>query len=208
MIRKISRVAAALCGLLVFVSCQAVFTYSPVTFLERDLANLSPGQQAERAESVLVSGSAEEIAEAYDAVVALIAAGDATAETGLLAADLAFAASGINDVVADLLSDPDLLTSATSDDISEILGALDLDLIDAGAAFVTSAAAVEGAEISDSQYIIAGAALMMSAAEDAGGFEIFETEPSSGDPGFDDFTAAMEFLSAAGIEDFGELLSF
>ena len=80
--------------------------------------------------------------------------------------------------------------------------------IEAMAKAVAEGAAAEGAEISDSQYIIAGATLMMSAAEDAGGFEIFETEPSSGDPGFDDFTAAMEFLSAAGIEDFGELLSF
>ena len=199
---------AALCGLLVFVSCQAVFTYSPVVFLERDLANLSDEQQVERAEDVLVSGDSQAIADAYTAIAAQIDAGDTTPELSLLAADLAFAASGINDVVANVLGDPEVLSSATAEDVETLLEDLDLSLIDAGADYVRSASEVEGAEISDTQYIIAGATLMMSAADEAGGFEIFETEPSEGDAGYDEFTEAMDFLSAAGIEDFSDLLTF
>ena len=199
---------AALCGFLVFISCQAVFTYSPVVFMERSLANLSDEQQVERAEDVLVSGDAGAIADAYTAIAAQIEAGDATPELSLLAADLAFAASGINDVVANVLGDAELLSSATADDVETLLADLDLSMIDAGADYVRSASEVEGAVISDTQYIIAGATLMMSAAEEAGGFEIFETEPAVGDAGYDDFTDAMEFLSAAGIEDFSDLLTF
>ena len=203
-------VACLITGLTVFAfaSCQAMFTYSPVAFLQRDTASLSTEQKVERAKDVLVSGSAEEVTEAYEAVAAIVAAGDDSAETNLLAADLAFASSGISDFVSEVLEDPEAIFSSSTEDLTEIFESLDTDLISAGASYVQTASADEDADISDTQYVIAGAALVASAAEEAGGFDIFEDPPDEGEAGYEAYSDATEFFSEAGIEDIQDLFTF
>ncbi len=204
---RIASVGVALCGLLVLTSCEAVFTYSPVAFLERDMASLPDERKLERAEEILVSGSTEEILDAYDEVVTIIAAGGDTAENNLLAAELAFAGSGVTEVFTGIVSDPTIIADAAPEDLEQLFNSLDVDLIEQGASYVQSASNDENAQISDTQYLIAGAALLASVAEQANGFDIIETPPSSGDPGYEDYQDAMSFLSAGGIDDLSDLFS-
>ena len=203
--KQLTSALTALCGVLLLASCQAVFTYSPVEFLERDLAKLSDEQQLDRAEDVLVAGTTEEIIEAYDAVVALIDAGDVSSVTHLLAADLAFAASGIMDVVADVLADTEILSTATAEDIEALFASFDITYVESGAEYIqgvvdAAEAAGEEPDVSSTQYIIAGAVLFMSAVEQADGFE------NAAD--YDEYDDALNFLAAAGIDDIEDLFSF
>jgi len=209
--KKIASAVAALCGgLLTLVSCQAVFTYSPVAFLERDLSSLSDSQKIERASDALESGSTEEIRAAYDAVASIIAAGGAGATTDnmLLAADLAFAGSGLTDVITSVAQNPDLVTSATTEELTTLFESFDADLVTAGATYVQQASADTNATITPSQYQIAGAALLASAAEQSGsGFDIINSPPAEGDAGYQDYQDALSFLELGGLDDLTTLFS-
>ncbi len=195
-------------AVVVFTACQAVFTYSPVSFLQRDVSfeNITDIEQIkDKAREVLVNGSASDMKTAYNAVNDAITAGDDSPDTALLAADLAFGASGVNDVFTEILSDPESLSGATEDEITEMLGDLDFVMISAGATHVQNAVtAIEdgtSGEVTETQYIIAGASLLVSAANDAGGFENLDSLSSSQEPGYDDYEDAKLFLSSGGIDD-------
>ncbi|MBT3273786.1 MAG: hypothetical protein HN368_11555 [Spirochaetales bacterium] len=193
-------------GFLTFSACQAVFTYSPFTFLQRDLASLPAEQQENRARDSLSSGNTSEMAEAYVAVIALLADNDdPDPDLVLLAADLAFGASGITDVFTSILQDPDSLTGAATEELTGLLELLDLDLIAEGAVHVQNAATAD-ADIADTQYIIAAAALLAGAAEKAGSFEDLATLTAV-DDGYDELQDAEAFLEAAGASDLLEMFS-
>ena len=189
--------------LLMLGSCQAIFTYSPLEFLQRDVTTLPAEQQVGRAENALASGDTEEMKGAYDAVAVLLAESPDDPELQLLAADLAFGASGVTEVFTSILQDPEALTESTPEDMLEILDTLDLDLISAGASHIESAVAI-GADVEDPQLILAGASLIASAAEDAGGFEelaaLDENDPADAAV-IEKLETAQEFLEL--VEDEG-----
>ncbi len=182
----------------VFSACQAVFTYSPLSFLQRDLAALPPAQQVTRATDALGSGDPSEMSEAYDIIVGMLESSDDPA-LDLLAADLAFGASGMTDVITSVLQDPESLSGGSTEDLTALLDTLDTDLIAEGVSHVQEAVA-EGGTVSDTQYIVAGAALLASAVEAAGSFEaIVDSVPT--DSWYQDVQDAEAFLAEGGAID-------
>jgi hypothetical protein len=208
--KPLQSIAIIVCGLAALSSCQAVFTYSPLAMLARDPDQLSDDQKVQWASDIINTGSVEELIDAYSEIKALAEAPGALPTTVLLAADLAFASSGIMDVVSDVLADPELISSTTPEELEAVFESLDIETIIEGAAFVQAASTIEGegAEISDTQYIIAGAALLLSAAEEAGDFSVIENPPEDGDAGYDTYQDAVALLAAGGIADLTDLFSF
>ncbi|TFG63763.1 MAG: hypothetical protein E4H36_04800, partial [Spirochaetales bacterium] len=84
------------------VSCQRIFTYSPLSFLQRDPSSLSAQQQVNYAEDILASGTAEDMAAAYALIQALLAADPGNADLQLLAAQLAIGGSGLGSLMTSL----------------------------------------------------------------------------------------------------------
>jgi hypothetical protein len=199
--KKTWRTLIIVCSLAALSACQEVFTYSPVAFLERGAATLSTPQKIEHAMDILIAGTDEQRVDAYVDVAALIVAGDTSAETNLLAADLAFSASGLSDVIFQILQNPDIISSATAADFTSLFEALDANLIAVGAWHIRVAHADVDAVISETQYVVAGAALLMSAVEKAGRFSIIAWPPVIGEAGYDEFLDAIDYLAIAGIDD-------
>ena len=100
MIRRSASILAvtgvALLALL--AGCQAVFTYSPLSFLQRDPANLPPEQQVSWAEQALASGDPQAMAQAYELV-------KDDPDQAYLAASLAAELSGVTQALADAIAD-------------------------------------------------------------------------------------------------------
>ncbi|MQY76202.1 MAG: hypothetical protein GH155_01055 [Spirochaeta sp.] len=82
--------------LLLLAGCQAIFTYSPLSFLQRDPANLPLDQKIAWAENALASGDLEAMATAYDAI---------KDESGVdyLAANLALELSGVPQLLFEVI---------------------------------------------------------------------------------------------------------
>jgi hypothetical protein len=129
------------------------------------------------------------MAEAYEIIEALLDTSD-DPELYLLAADLAFGASGMTEVLTTAIMDLETVTQGTTEDLEAVLEILDVDLIAEGAAHI-QAAVDAGAEVTDTQYIIAGVALFTSAVEKAGGIDQV-------DDGYEEFQEAETFLEAGG----------
>lgn len=188
--------------------CQAVFTYSPFTFLQRDFSDLSTEQKVTHAREVLETGETTEIAAAYEAVDALINPEDPDPELSVLAADLAFGASGVTEVLSGVLEDPEALVSGDPTELEALINELDLELVQEGAEHIRNAAADTevGTTIDDSQYALTGATMVMVAAEEAGGFENL-ADLSPGDAGYDTYQDAEVFLELGNVSDLMGLLS-
>jgi len=185
-----------------FTGCQAVFTYSPFTFLERDLSTRPAVEQVARARDALGSGDSAQMAEAYEAIQVLLETSD-DPELYLLAADLAFGASGMTEVFASALQNLDTITESTPEDLEAVLDSLNVELITEGVSYV-EAAIDAAAEVTDTQYIIAGAALLTSAVEKAGGFDEVGSLVE-GDDGYQELQDAKEYLEAGGASDLLEM---
>ena len=91
------------------------------------------------------------------------------------------------------------ITEGSTEELTAVLEDLDLELIAAGAAHV-QAAEEAGGEVSDTQYVIAGAALLTSAVEKAGGFEEVGLL-TEGDDGYEEFEDAEAYFTAGGATD-------
>ena len=183
---------------LLLAGCQAVFTYSPFSFLQRDISTRPPAEQVARAREALGSGDKDQMADAYEVVVKLLETSD-DPELYLLAADLAFGASGMTEVLTQALQDLDAIGESTPEDLKEVLDLLDLELISEGVAYVREAED-SGAEVSDTQYVIAGVALLTSAVEQAGGFDNVG-DLTEGEDGYQELQDAKAFLEAGGASD-------
>jgi len=109
----------------------------------------------------------------------------------------------MTEVFTSALQDMDTITESTPEDFEEVLKTLKVDLIAEGAAHVQAAVDAD-AEVTDTQYIIAGAALLTSAVEKAGGFEEVG-ELTEGDEGYEELKDAEEFLEAGGATDLLEM---
>ena len=175
-------------GVVVFSTCQAVFTFSPFSSFQRDPANLPPEQQVAWAESVLAAGDASSMAEAYDIIAALLADDPTNPDLNLLAADLAIGGSGLGN----LLNSADF--SSGTESIEASLESLDYSLLDDVAAHV-STASENGGTVTDAQYVNAAAALVMSEANSGGGFDSIDWDnPST------DLQQALDFAELGGVD--------
>jgi hypothetical protein len=135
------RLRACLTGcacLLAFAGCEAIFTASPLSFLQRDPSKLSDEQKISWAEAALASGDEEAMADAY-AAISDLAAGSTDPELTHLAANLALELSGVTEIIDLVLDDLDAITEGTTslnaDFLDDILGSID-------AAYVGDAAAL------------------------------------------------------------------
>jgi len=140
--KNFPRLRACLIGcacLLAFAGCEAIFTASPLSFLQRDPSKLSDEQKITWAEAALASGDEEAMADAY-AAIADLAAGSSDPELTLLAANLALELSGVTEIIDLVLDDLDAITEGTTSldatFLDDILSSIDAAYVgDAGALF-------------------------------------------------------------------------
>lgn len=138
-------------------SCEQMFTYSPLTWAQRDPANLPEAQQVAYAENLLGSGaSKEELAAAYEAI-----ADSSDPEVQYLASQVAFAASGVNEAVEDVLGDFENITTA---EIETILDGLDDTMLENAVTSMDEAEADSSTKttIASQDYLITAAAILLS----------------------------------------------
>jgi hypothetical protein len=153
------RLMIILIALPVFLSltgCEQIFTYSPLTWAQRDPSNLSTSGKISYATSALSSGDAETLKDAYNAIK-----DSDDPEVQYLASKVAVGASGINDAIETALS-----SLASGADPSAIV--VDDLVADMDVAYLRNAgdrlaeAELGGAEISSEDYVTAAAALILS----------------------------------------------
>lgn len=197
--KKLSSVLGVIFLFLLLVSCQQIFTFSPVSWAQRDPANLPDDQKVAYAEGVLSSGDTDAIAEAYEIINDLVSANPDDVELQLLAADLALGGSGIADAIENI--DIDTLGSGS---IEDILTGIDLDLVSASADHVVAAEALDPTAVSEEQYLNTGLILLAQAADEAGGFSALSTITSS-DAGWSTLVQVDDFITKGGgdIADYG-----
>lgn len=184
----------------ILVSCQQVFTYSPLSWAQRDPSTLPPKQKIAYAEGVLSSGDTAAIAKAYNLINDLTIANPNDVELQLLAADLAIGGSGISDVIDNVD-----LTTLDSGSIETILTGIDLGMVSASADHIVAAEALDPSAISPVQYLNTGIILLSKAANEAvGGFSALSTLTSS-DAGWATLVQANSFIISGGgnISDYG-----
>ena len=100
---KILTVVGVFASLLALLSgCQVVFTYSPLSILQRDPAAMSLEQKVTYAADALASGDDAAILGAFNAIQA-DASGSTDGELNLLAAQLAMELSGVPDLLNEVL---------------------------------------------------------------------------------------------------------
>ena len=184
--------ASLLCLVAILSSCENVFTTSPVAFLQRDPAGLSPEQQVEFGKDALASGDAEQMAAAYE----LLKESD-DPRTQLLAAELALGAAGLESAViaaaGDLSGGADAATV-----LEEVLSGFtesDLALMSAAAALIDEAE--DSVTPSPEQYTFAAIGLIAIAIDANGGSTVGLDALGPADPGYDEAEQAKAFLQAA-----------
>jgi hypothetical protein len=195
--RLIELAAGGLLAAALMVSCQAVFTYSPLKGLQRNPANMSPSQQVAYAQNALASGDPAAMKQAYEAIK-----NSTDPSTNLLAGELAFGASGATDALTQALAD--VASGGSLTDVQALLKTVDTNLVAAGAQNIINAEN-GGVAVSDSQYAIASASLAASAASQAGGFSNLASLTSS-DPGYSDLQKAKDLASKISSPDLTSVL--
>ena len=150
--------------------CQAVFTYSPLSFLQRDPSTLSADAQKTYAEDALASGDAEAIAKAYDAIKALLADNPTDPELNLLAAKLGVEVSGVPGLINQIIQgELDLSGPNALSDVSDFINSGSVDpqaMIDAGTYYQ---AAESSGELTSTDYILGSLGILLGAASEASG---------------------------------------
>ena len=169
--------------LLLLAGCEQFFSTNLLSGMRRDPKNLSFDQQVAYAQSALNSGDRDAMGDAYDALSESLEDQDNDdPELNSLAAELAIGASGLNDTV------PDLVDAAVEGDFSnktelgnavnDVLDDVDYDYINEAAGQVEQIQA-NGGEVSEEQYLLVGAGLVMEDAQAAGGVENIDASSPS-----------------------------
>ena len=145
--KKLSIFIGTILFLGILFSCQQIFTYSPVSWAQRDPSKLPLEQKIAYAEEALASGDPTAVEAAYNALK------DSTdPDTLALVSQLAVSASGLDDAIAEVVStmsfDP-----AVIDNIDSTW------LADAEAAML--AADTGGASITPEEYLTIAAAIVV-----------------------------------------------
>ncbi len=147
---------------LVFVlaGCQAIFTYSPLSFLQRDPANLPLDQKITWAENALASGDPEAMATAYAAI---------KDESGVdyLAANLALELSGVPQLLFEVIEGD--IDYSTITDMENFLQQLDSSYVSAAGGHYNDTLANDPGSLTGTDYILGAASLLFQAADLNGG---------------------------------------
>ncbi|MEW5814738.1 MAG: hypothetical protein AB1798_04980 [Spirochaetota bacterium] len=176
--------------ILVFASCQAVFTFSPFSALRRDPSKLPPEQKEAYARDALLSGDPATMTEAYNLVNDLLANDPANPGLNLLAVDLAIGASGLGNLVTAF--NPQAGISSLND----ILTMVDTSML-ANVGDRIETAAAGGAEISSSQYVNAAAAIVITTAANLpNGFDDIVWTGDTVDP---QIQTAVDYAALGGV---------
>ena len=155
--RILINVILVLLLLLLLAGCQAIFTYSPLSFLQRDPANLPLDQKITWAENALASGDPEAMATAYDAI---------KDESGVdyLAANLALELSGVPQLLFEVMEGDIAIDSTT--DLDTFLGQVDEDYIVAAGGHYKDTLANDPDSLTGTDYILGAASLLFKASKD------------------------------------------
>jgi len=192
---------------IITVSCEQIFTYSPVTFAQRDPANLPDSQKVSYAQNILGSGaSQEDLAAAYEAI-----ADSSDPEVQLLASQVAVAASGINEMVSDILENLDTFGDAgqTIDDyLAEIDDAMLANAITSMDAANADSSTSEA--ISPEDYLVTAAAVILTNSSDLENEDFSDAGFSTPDKDGTWQQKTAYYLDEAGYttDDLDELLNF
>ncbi len=145
--------------LLLFAGCQAIFTYSPLSFLQRDPANLPLDQKIVWAENALASGDPEAMATAYDVI---------KNESGVdyLAANLALELSGVPQLLFEVMEGDVAIDSEADLDI--FLLQVDEDYIVAAGGHYNDTLANDPDSLTGTDYILGAASILFKASKDTG----------------------------------------
>jgi hypothetical protein len=110
------RIVTALVSLIVLFlvsGCQGIFTYSPLTFLQRPPSSLTPAARLTYAQDALASGDKDAMKSAYDAIK-----DDPGADASCTTAQLGIELSGVPTLLLQVATD----ASAVSTDLNDISG--------------------------------------------------------------------------------------
>lgn len=186
-------VAIAAAGFL--ASCQAVFTFSPLSFLRRDPSTMTTAQQLEFAQSALGSGDAEALAEAYDAIAAAAAENPDDPELQYLAGQLALEMSGVGDVFEGLLGSGGDLTIDES-----AWEGINQDLLADAGTYMQNADALD-ADLTATDYLVGAVGLLVAGAD--AGSDVVDTVGTNEnqDEAIDFLNKGIDELTAADPDD-------
>jgi hypothetical protein len=152
---------------LLLAGCEAVFTTSFLSFLQRDPAKLPADQQVAWAEQALASGDPAAMAEAYELV-------KDDPDNELLAAKLALELSGVAQVMSDMIKDLDTILDFTTGQLQTylegFLSGIDAAYAAAAGAHFTAALAADPSQLSGQDMILGALSLGFSEAAAAGDF--------------------------------------
>jgi hypothetical protein len=95
-----------LASFLVFAGCQAIFTYSPLTGLQRSPSDMTPAQRLTYAQDALASGDPSAMQKAYDALKS-----DPSSTAQYTTAQLGIQLSGVPNVLIQIASNPSSVTT-------------------------------------------------------------------------------------------------
>lgn len=146
--------------LFLFAGCQAIFTYSPLSFLQRDPANLPLDQKITWAENALASGDPEAMATAYDAI---------KDESGVdyLAANLALELSGAPQLLFEVMEENIEIDSET--DLDTFLEQVDENYIIAAGGHYTDTLANDPDSLTGTDYILGACSILFQAGKESVG---------------------------------------
>jgi hypothetical protein len=196
--KPLLRFAAALLIVPIFLmllgGCEQIFTYSPLTWAQRDPSNLPIEQRIAYAEAALSGGDAATLKAAYDAIK-----NNTDPDVQYLAAKVAVGASGLNEAVSTAFSSVDSIEDLNPD---EILDSIDSTWITNAETSLLSAH-INGAHIAAEDYLTVTAMLLIKDAkangntfEDLGVFDL--TDPANADSGGTDIQKAAFFFQESG----------
>ena len=177
---------------LILTGCEAVFTYSPLSFLQRDHADLSDEQQIVWAEEALASGDTEAMKEGYDAIKEL-AVDSSDAEETYLAANLAMELSGAPELLNDIMEGT--LDLSSESELDEFFETIQEEYVEDAAGFFQSTYDNDPTLLSGTDYMLGAACILFEAAADSNG-DVSNLDPTDVDP-------ALSFLQN-GMTQIGE----
>lgn len=183
--------ACVLAFAFVLSSCEQVFTFSPLKAFQRNPSQMSAAQKVTYAQDALASGDPATMKEAYNAISADATNNPKDGSLNLLAGQLAFGASGATSALTQALAD--VASGASLSTLQTVANSVDINLVTDGAKNIVNADNA-GQPVTDSQYAIASAALVVAAAQQAGGYQQLTTSNYSG-PGSTDLQQAKDLAS-------------
>jgi len=149
---------------MLMAGCQAIFTFSPLSGLQRDPSTMSPEQRLTYAQDALASGDAAAMKKAYDALK-----NDTGGPAQYTTAQLGIELSGVPTVFRDLANNPGNVTAQLSV-LDSFIAAHNLQppLMVAAAAQLANAAAA-GVTLTTMDYIMGSMGMMLGYAFASGG---------------------------------------